>query len=371
MVTGTILSGTIAEGDALALVPPSPARGRAAGPQRPGARQGGAARLGRPAHRGEPPGRGGRRDLPRPGARPPGRGAPHLHPRRGARCCSQAAPRPIRHRSRLLLHVGTAQVPCAVALVDGAGRARPGRHRARPAAPRRAGGGAARPALHPARLPHHRGARQDGGRRPGPRRPAAQAAARAPGERWRSCASSPAATPTPASPWCSRWRGRPASAPTRWWGAPRSPRAAVQAALERLGARGQALLFDRDRRGWVAGPVAGRAPGAAARRAPPPSTPPSRSPPASGARSCAAASRPVTDPRLFQRLLAQLAEKGQLVLEGDLVRLHGHVAASGGTGGALKDRIADAPPGRGAHPAPHGRPPRPRRRLRRRRGARC
>jgi selenocysteine-specific elongation factor len=35
-----------------------------------------------------------------------------------------------------------------------------------------------------------------------------------------------------------------------------------------------------------------------------------------------------------------MAEKGQLVAEGDLVRLHGHVAASGGSGGALKDRVA-------------------------------
>jgi selenocysteine-specific elongation factor len=73
---------------------------------------------------------------------------------------------------------------------------------------------------------------------------------------------------------------------------------------------------------------------------------------------------PVTDPRLFQRLLAQLAEKGDLVLEGDLVRLHGHVAASGGKGGALKDRIAEvlregalAPPRVGDLPALSGASP--------------
>jgi selenocysteine-specific elongation factor len=48
----------------------------------------------------------------------------------------------------------------------------------------------------------------------------------------------------------------------------------------------------------------------------------------------------VADPRLFQRLLAQLAEKGELVLEGDHVRRKGHAAASGAGGGALKEKVA-------------------------------
>jgi selenocysteine-specific elongation factor len=51
---------------------------------------------------------------------------------------------------------------------------------------------------------------------------------------------------------------------------------------------------------------------------------------------------PVTDPRLFQRLLAQLAERGELVVEGDHARRRGHAAASGAAGGALKEKVAGA-----------------------------
>jgi selenocysteine-specific elongation factor len=51
---------------------------------------------------------------------------------------------------------------------------------------------------------------------------------------------------------------------------------------------------------------------------------------------------PVTDPRLFQRLLAQLAEKGELVVEGDHVRRRGHAAAASAGGGALKEAVAAA-----------------------------
>jgi selenocysteine-specific elongation factor len=50
---------------------------------------------------------------------------------------------------------------------------------------------------------------------------------------------------------------------------------------------------------------------------------------------------PITDPRLFQRLLAQLADRGELVVEGDLVRRKGHTAAKAG-GGALKEDVARA-----------------------------
>jgi selenocysteine-specific elongation factor len=50
----------------------------------------------------------------------------------------------------------------------------------------------------------------------------------------------------------------------------------------------------------------------------------------------------VVDPRLFQRLLAQLADRGELVLEGDHARRRGHAAAAaGGAGGAKKDRLAE------------------------------
>jgi selenocysteine-specific elongation factor len=50
---------------------------------------------------------------------------------------------------------------------------------------------------------------------------------------------------------------------------------------------------------------------------------------------------PITDPRLFARLLAQLAERGEAVVEGDHVRLPSHRAASGAAGGALKALVAD------------------------------
>jgi selenocysteine-specific elongation factor len=50
----------------------------------------------------------------------------------------------------------------------------------------------------------------------------------------------------------------------------------------------------------------------------------------------------VTDPRVFQRLVAQLAEKGELVAEGDHVRRKGHAAGAAGGGGALKEKVAAA-----------------------------
>jgi selenocysteine-specific elongation factor len=116
-----------------------------------------------------------------------------------------------------------------------------------------------------------------------------------------------------------------------------SPRA-VQAALERLGARGQALLFDRDRRGWVAASVAldlqDRL--VAALRAFHAAQPLAAG---IGREELRGALPPVTDPRLFARLVHQLQEKGELVAEGDHVRLRGHAAAAGGAGGALKDRV--------------------------------
>ncbi len=47
----------------------------------------------------------------------------------------------------------------------------------------------------------------------------------------------------------------------------------------------------------------------------------------------------MTDPRLFARLLTQLVEKGELVAEGDHVRVPSHRAASGAAGGALKAEL--------------------------------
>jgi selenocysteine-specific elongation factor len=117
-----------------------------------------------------------------------------------------------------------------------------------------------------------------------------------------------------------------------------SPRA-VQAGLERLGARGQALLFDRDRRAWVAASVARELQGRILEAL---ATFHEAHPLAAGAGREELRGRlpPVTDLRLFARLLAQLQEKTEIAVDGDMVRLRGHAAASGGQGGALKDRVA-------------------------------
>jgi selenocysteine-specific elongation factor len=119
-----------------------------------------------------------------------------------------------------------------------------------------------------------------------------------------------------------------------------APRA-LQAGLERLGARGGALLFDRDRRAWVAGAIARELAGRllaavdAFHRSHPLAA-------GVGREELRGRLPAVVDPRLFQRLLAQLGEKGDLVLEGDHVRRRGHAAASGGGGGALKEKVAAA-----------------------------
>jgi selenocysteine-specific elongation factor len=119
-----------------------------------------------------------------------------------------------------------------------------------------------------------------------------------------------------------------------------SPRA-LQAGLERLGARGQALQFDRERRAWVAGGVARElqerllAAVAGFHQAQPLAA-------GIGREELRGRLPPVTDPRLFQRLLAQLADRGDLVVEGDLVRRRGHAAAASASGGALKDAVAAA-----------------------------
>jgi selenocysteine-specific elongation factor len=117
---------------------------------------------------------------------------------------------------------------------------------------------------------------------------------------------------------------------------------AAQAMLDRLGARGAALLFDRDRRAYVAGSIArglterlGAAVDAFHRAHPLAA--------GVGREELRGRLPPVVDPRLFQRLVAQLAEKGGLVVEGDHVRRKEHAAArAGGAGGALKDKVAQA-----------------------------
>jgi selenocysteine-specific elongation factor len=336
VVTGTLLSGQLAEGDEAALLPPSPG----VGPLRVRAVQ---------VHgKGAPRALAGQRTAVNlPGVEPAAvrRGQALVQP--GVVPASSmldveltllaAAARPLRHRAKLLLHVGTAHVSATVALLD--------RGEVPPGATSLAQLRLAEPV---AALPGHRfilrgfaplegrGRTVAGGRvlavaapkrRRGRPEAIAQLAALAsadPDARLQAVLE----TAGPAGLDLQAVVGRTAL----------SPRAA-QAALERLGARGGALLFDRDRRAWVAGGVArdlaGRLLAAvdAFHRSHPLAA-------GMGREELRGRLPPVADPRLFQRLLAQLGEKGELVLDGDHVRRKGHAAAAGAGAGALKEKVA-------------------------------
>jgi selenocysteine-specific elongation factor len=337
VVTGTLLSGTLAEGDALALVPPSAAVGELR------------ARTVQVHGKGAPRASAGQRtavNLPGVEASAISRGQVLVHP--GVvpptsildveLSLLEASPRPVRHRSRLLLHVGTAQVPCAVALVDGRPEVAPGDTgvaQLRLAAPVAALPGQ-RFILRGFRTIEGRGKTLGGGRvlaiLPRKRRRGRPENA----EQLRILAGGDADARLlvvldmagPAGLSADALLGRTALSPR-----------AVQAGLERLGARGQALLFDRDRRAWVAASVAREL---QARILEALATFHAAHPLAAGAGREELRGRlpPVTDPRLFARLLAQLQEKTEIAVDGDMVRLRGHAAASGGQGGALKDRVA-------------------------------
>ena len=337
VVTGTLLSGTLAEGDALALVPPSAAVGELR------------ARTVQVHGKGAPRASAGQRtavNLPGVEASAISRGQVLVHP--GVvpptsildveLSLLEASPRPVRHRSRLLLHVGTAQVPCAVALVDGRPEVAPGDTgvaQLRLAAPVAALPGQ-RFILRGFRTIEGRGKTLGGGRvlaiLPRKRRRGRPENA----EQLRILAGGDADARLlvvldmagPAGLSTDALLGRTALSPR-----------AVQAGLERLGARGQALLFDRDRRAWVAASVAREL---QARILEALATFHAAHPLAAGAGREELRGRlpPVTDPRLFARLLAQLQEKTEIAVDGDMVRLRGHAAASGGQGGALKDRVA-------------------------------
>src|SRR5512133_3026305 len=117
---------------------------------------------------------------------------------------------------------------------------------------------------------------------------------------------------------------------------------ALQAALERLSTKGEAILFDRDHRGWVAAPVAR---GLETRLLAALDAFHASQPLAAGIgrETLRAALPPVVDPRLFHRLVARLEERGELVSEGDHVRRRGHAAAAGaGAGATLKVAVAQA-----------------------------
>jgi selenocysteine-specific elongation factor len=338
VVTGTLLSGELREGDEAALLPAAPGVGalRVRSLQVHGAATPRALA-------------GQRTAVNLPGVEPAAirRGQAVVHP--GVVPASSvldaevtllaAAPRPIRHRAKLLLHVGTAQVPATVALLD-RGELAPG---ATAFAQLRLGAPAAalpgqRFILRGFAVLEGRGKTVGGGRvlavaAPKRRRGRPEAVrqlevlARGDGDARVAAVLEMAG---PAGLEAAAVVGRTALSPK-----------AVSAALERLGAKGGALLFDREHRAWAAGPIAAELSARLLRAV---DAFHAGRPLAAGVGREELRGRlpPVVDPRLFQRLLAQLAERGDLVVEGDHVRRRGHAAAAaGGAGGAMKDRLAE------------------------------
>ncbi len=338
VLTGTLLSGSVAPEDEVVLSPPAHGQG--------------ALRVRSVQVHGKPVQRGlaGQRtavNLPGVDAQAVSRGQALVHA--GVVPVSHAldveldllaaAPKPLRHRAKLLLHVGTAQVPVTVSLLDRSELA-PG---ARALAQLRLGAPAAALAgqrfiLRGFAVLEGRGKTVAGGRvlavaarRRKRGRPAEQAqlAALAGGDP-EARVGAVLTMAGPAGLATSALLGRTALAPK-----------ALQAALERLGAKGGALLFDRDRRAYVAGEVA-RA--LSARLVQAAKAFHAAKPLAAGVGQEELRGKlpPVTDPRLFARLLAQLGERGELLIEGDHVRLPSHRAASGAASGALKATVAGA-----------------------------
>ncbi|MBI5069313.1 MAG: selenocysteine-specific translation elongation factor [Deltaproteobacteria bacterium] len=251
-----------------------------------------------------------------------------------------AAPRALRHRARLLLHVGTAQVEAAVSLLD---------------RPELAPGATAHAQLRldepVAALPGQRfilrgfaaiegrGRTVAGGRvlaiaarrrRRGRPDELAQLQVLAGGDADARLAAL-LAQAGPAGLTEAQLVGRAALSPR-----------AVASGLERLGARGEAMLFDRDHRAYASGQVAKalaeklRGAVAAFHK---------QKPLAAGMGKAELRGRlpPVVDARLFQRILVQLVDRGALLADGELVRLPEHRAAgSGGSGAAVKARVAEA-----------------------------
>ncbi len=338
VVTGTLLSGAVAEEDSVALSPPAHGQGalrvrtvQVHGKSVPRALAGQRTAVNLPGVEAQAVSRG--QALVHAGV------VPVSHALDVELSLLAAAPKPLRHRARLLLHVGTAQVPASVSLLD-RGELAPG---ATALAQLRLGAPAAalpgqRFILRGFSALEGRGKTVAGGRvlavaarrrkrgRP-PDLAQLELLARGDAE---ARVGAVLAMAGPAGLTSEALTGRTALAPK-----------ALQACLERLGARGGALLFDRERRAYVAGEVA-RA--LASRLVEAAAAFHQAKPLAAGISREELRGRlpPVTDPRLFARLLASLAEKGELVAEGEHVRLPSHRAASGAAGGALKAQVAAA-----------------------------
>jgi selenocysteine-specific elongation factor len=338
VVTGTLLSGAVAPGDHVELLPLAPGTG--------GLRVRSVQVHGAPADRALA---GQRTAVNLPGVEPQAiaRGQVLAHP--GAIAAPTvldaevtlltAAPRALRHRAKLLLHVGTAQVAAQVVLLDRAELA-PGASalaQLRLAAPAAALPGQ-RFILRGFAALEGRGRTVGGGRVlgiPGRRRkrgrPAelAQLEVLARGEP-DARVGAVVAMAGPAGILEAALPGRTALPPR-----------GIAQSLERLSSRGEALLFDREHRAWASGELARAlserlvAAVAAFHRDRPLAA-------GIGREELRAALPPIADARLFQRLLAQLVDRGALALEGDAVRRPEHHAGRGGAGGELKERVAAA-----------------------------
>ncbi len=248
-----------------------------------------------------------------------------------------AAPRALRHRTRLLLHVGTAQVQATVSLQDRSELA-PGATalvQLRLAAPVAALPGQ-RFILRGFVKLDGRGATLAGGRilsiaAPRRRRGRPESLAQLAQLAGPSIDARVAAVLSSAGP-----AGLTAEALT---GRTATAHRALDEALGRLSSRGEALLVDREQRTWVSGAVATalavrlQAAVEAHHRLQPLAA-------GMGREALRGKLPPVAEPRLFQRLLARAVEAGTLHVDGDLVRLPQHRAAAGGAGGALKNRVA-------------------------------
>lgn len=248
-----------------------------------------------------------------------------------------AAPRALRHRARLLLHLGTAQVQATVSLQDRAELA-PG---ATALAQLRLGEPVAalpgqRFILRGFAKLDGRGATLAGGRvlsiaAPRRRRKRAESLAQLAalaGEPLDARVAAVLAMAGPGGLDAGALLGRTALS-----------QRALEESLGRLSARGEALLVDREARRWVSGAVAG---GLAARLVAGVEAH-HRSHPLDagmGREALRGLLPPVAEPRLFQRLLSRLVEAGALAVDAGLVRLPGHRAVAGGAADLLKDRVA-------------------------------
>ncbi len=336
VVTGTLLSGSLAEGEQLALLPAAPGRAplrvrtlQVHGAPQKQALAGQRTAVNLPGLEAGEAWRG--QALTRAGELPP---SSLLDVEV---TLLAAAPRALRHRARLLLHLGTAQVQATVSLQD---------------RPELAPGGTAlaqlRLAEPVAALPGQRfilrgfakldgrGATLAGGRvlsvaaprrRRGRAESLAQLAALAGGGVDARLAAL-LAMAGPAGLGAGALVGRAALSAR-----------ALEESLGRLSARGEALLVDREARTWVAGAVADLL---AARLVAGVEAHHRRHPleAGMGREALRGLLPPVADPRLFQRLLTRLADAGQLAVEGDRVRRPGHRVANTSAGSALEERVA-------------------------------